>query len=331
MAEKKFLDYDGLQELVLKIKEYVGDAGHIEFKGAVSDVAHLPALNTQKVGWMWTVTAKGKTTADFTDGADKTIAANSEVAAVKVSGTSTKSIYSVNDGTTYVDSDLSAYTPTGTVGAGTKVCDVYIATDADTDLEDGHWYVTEDGSSFYDATVLANTFADITKTAVSNEDAIAALGTKYTGSAFVDLNTYEETITGESMKWCLLGPVFDVADKLSFTLDSMPANPQNNDVVMYLGETTYKDEYNELTLEDGADIEGLGYYHRATGTTDPWTLASETTADTSTYDYAEKVQVEDLVQGVVYKYDETEDKWVGLNSGDTFTPITNEEIDNLFI
>jgi hypothetical protein len=99
---------------------------------------------------------------------------------------------------------------------------------------------------------------------------------------------------------------------------------------MYLGETTYKDQYNELTLEDGADIEGLGYYHRAAGTTEDWVLASETTADTTTYDYAEKVQVEEYVQGVVYKYDETEDEWVGLNSGDTFVAITNSEIDALF-
>ena len=324
--EKKFLDYDGLQELVLKIKEYVGDAGHIEFKGVVEDVAHLPALNTQKVGWMWTVTAAGQTTADFTDGAGKTIAANSEVAAVKVSGTSTKSIYSVNDGTTYVDADLGAYTPTGTVGAGTKVCDVYIAVDGDTGLTEGHWYVTDDNSTFYDATVLADTFADITKTLVEDSDAIATLGTK----TFTDLNTYTETSTEDTMKWCLLGPVFDVADKLSFTLDGMPANPQDEDVVMYLGETTYKDQYNELTLEDGADIEGLGYYHRAAGTTDPWVLADETTADTTTYDYAEKVQVEEYVQGVVYKYDETEGEWIGLNSGDTFVAITNSEIDALF-
>ena len=90
--EKKYLDYEGLQELVLKIKEYIGDAGKLEFKGTVADVAGLPVLNTQKVGWMYTITAKGKTTSDFTDGAGLEVAANSEVAAVKVSNTSTNSI-----------------------------------------------------------------------------------------------------------------------------------------------------------------------------------------------------------------------------------------------
>lgn len=329
MAEKKYLDYEGLQELVLKIKEYVGDAGKIEFKGTVADVAHLPTLADQKVGWMYTIQAEGVTTAQFTDGAGKRVAANSEVAAVKVSGTTEVPIFSVDGGSSYVTSDLTAYVPTGTVGAGTAVCKVYIATDVDTDLEEGHWYVTEDGRAFYDATVLADTFTDITKTAVSNQDAIAVLDGKYTESAFADLNTYTETITGDVMLWCLLGPVFDVSDKLSFG-DAFPSNPANGDTFLYMGPTTTEDVYNELTLEDGADIEGLGYYHRAAGTTDPWTLASETTADTTTYDYAEKETVEKYVKGVIYVYDETEGDWIAQTAGDTFTPISNQEIDALF-
>ena len=87
MAEKKYLDYEGLTELVTKIKEFVGDAGKLEFKGTVIDVAHLPSVAAQKIGYMYTVQTAGVTTADFTDGAGKTIAANSEVAAVQVEGT----------------------------------------------------------------------------------------------------------------------------------------------------------------------------------------------------------------------------------------------------
>jgi uncharacterized protein YaiE (UPF0345 family) len=98
-----------------------------------------------------------------------------------------------------------------------------------------------------------------------------------------------------------------------------------------MGPTTTEDVYNELTLEDGADIEGLGYYHRAAGTTDAWTLASETTADTSTYDYAEKETVEKYVKGVIYVYDETEGDWIPQTAGDTFVAITNSEIDALFV
>ncbi len=323
MSEKRYLDYDGLQELVLKIKEYIGDAGKLEFKGTVADVAHLPALNTQKVGWMWTVTAEGKTTSDFVEGPNLRIAPNSEVAAIKVSGTSTKSIYSVNDGTTYVDADLGAYTPTGTVGAGTKVCEVYIATDADTDLEEGHWYVTDDGAAFYDATVLADDFADITKTAVSNEDAITALGAKYTGSAFADLNTYTESTSEDTMKWSLLGPVFDVSGKLSFTTDEMPSAGEDGEILLYLGETTFV--YNPvIDPAEDSNPAALGWYELDGS---DYVLTADTELATGKTYYTKD---EEFVQGVIYQYDESESAWIGLNSGDQFTPITNSEIDALF-
>ena len=215
MAEKKYLDYEGLQELVLKIKEYVGDAGKIEFKGTVADVAHLPTLSEQKVGWMYTIQAAGTTTADFTDGAGLTIAANSEVACVEVdvSGTPTK-------------------------------------------------------------------------------------------------------------KWCLLGPVFDVSDKLSFTITTMPANPSQDDVVMYLGETTY--EYNEVTPAGTENPSALGWYE--SDGEGGYVASSDTEVDSGKTYYTKD---EVYVQGVVYQYDTT-DGWEALNSGDTMTPITNQEIDNLF-
>lgn len=328
--EKRYLDYDGLQELVLKIKEYVGDAGKIEFKGTVADVAHLPALTDQKVGWMYTVTNESVTDSNFTDGAGKKVAANSEVAAVKLNGTTEVPIYSVDGGSSYVTSDLTAYTPTGTIGAATKLCDGYVATASDTDLIEGTLYVTDDsGTSFYSVSALAETFADFTKVAVETGTAFDALTALFTGSSFVDVNTYTETITGDVMLWCLLGPVFDVSDKLTFG-DTFPAGAADGDTFLYMGPTTTEDVYNELTLEDGANIEGLGYYHRAAGTTDPWVLASETTADTTTYDYAEKETVEKYVKGVIYVYDETEGDWIAQTAGDQFVAITTSEVDVLF-
>lgn len=322
MAEKKFLDYEGLQELVLKIKEYVGDAGHIEFKGAVANVAALPALSGQKVGWMYTVQAAGKTTADFTDGAGKTIAANSEVAAVNIEGTTENTIFSANNGSTYVSTDLAAYTPTGSVGSGTKLCEVYIADGTETHLTEGTWYVTGDGSSFFEVTALGDTFADFTKTPVSNEDAITELGGKYTGSAFADLNKYTETVTEEAMKWCLLGPVFDVSDKLTYVTDAMPANPQDGDIVMYLGDTTY--EYNEVTPEGSENPKALGWY--VSNGAGGYVLTEDETVQPGTTYYTKD---EEFVQGVVYEYDETEG-WTSKTSGDTMTPISNAEIDILF-
>lgn len=327
--EKRYLDYEGLTELVAKIKDYVGDAGKLEFKGTVIDVAHLPNLAAQKIGYMYTVQAAGKTTADFTDGAGLEVAANSEVSAVEVESSTEKSVWSVDAGVSYVSADLQAYVPTGTLSAATKLAEAYVADDIATHLTDGTLYVTEDGASFFSVTALADTFADFEKVAIDDEDAIAELGTLYTGGSFADLNLYTETVEGKVMKWCLLGPVFDVSNKLTFGFD-MPSNPANGDTFLYMGPTTTEDVYDELILEDGADIEGLGYYHRAAGTTDPWTLASETTADTTTYDYAEKETVEKYVKGVIYVYDETEGDWIAQTAGDTFSPISNGEIDALF-
>lgn len=321
--ERKYLDYDGLQELVLKIKEYIGDAGKLEFKGTVADVAHLPALNEQKVGWMYTVVAAGVSTSDFTDGSGHTIAANSEVAAVKVSGTSTNSVWSIDGGTSYVNSSISAYVPTGTLGSATLLAKCYVATSSDAGLDEDALYATnDDGSSFYKVTALADTFAEFTKEQEANETALETLNTLFTGDSFVDLNLYTETVTGDAMKWCLIGPVFDVSDKLSFTLSAMPSNPQENDVIMFLGDTTYT--YDAVVDPDPtANPKALGWYE-SNGSGGYVLTEDEEVLDAKTY-YTKNEQ---YVQGVVYQYDGTD--WVGLNSGDTMVAITNQEIDILF-
>ncbi len=214
---KQYLDYAGLTELVAKIKELVTDAGHIVFKGAVADVAHLPTLDsTQEVGFMYTILAEGQTTADFTDGAGLFIAANSEVAVVEVdvSGTPTK-------------------------------------------------------------------------------------------------------------KWVLLGPIFDVADKLTFGL-TMPASPADGDTFLYLGDTTYV--YTPVTPEGTEDPAALGWYHSTDGET--WTAATEHTPDTTTYQYA--TRAEQYVQGVIYVYDDTTSAWVAKTAGDTIEGIPVSAVDALF-
>ena len=322
--EKKYLDYEGLQELVLKIKEYVGDAGKLEFKGTVADVAHLPALNEQKVGWMYTVTAKGKTTNDFTDGAGKEVAANSEVAAVKVSGTSTNSVWSIDGGTSYVNSSLASYVPAGTLGSATLLAKCYVATSSDAGLvEDALYATNDDGSSFYKVTALADTFAEFTKEQEANETALETLNTLFTGDSFVDLNLYTETKDEDVMKWCLIGPVFDVSGKLSFTTTTMPVGTDGF-VIMYLGETTYT--YDAVVDPDPtANPKALGWYE-SNGSGGYVLTEDEEVLDAKTY-YTKN---EEYVQGVVYQYSESEGKYLPLSSGDTFSPITNQEIDRLF-
>ena len=320
--EKRYLDYEGLTELVAKIKEFVGDAGKLEFKGTVIDVAHLPSVAAQKIGYMYTVQTAGVTTADFTDGAGKTIAANSEVAAVQVEGTTEVPVYSVDAGASYVTADLQAYTPTGTMSAATKLASAYVADGTETHLVDGTLYVTEDGASFFSVTALADTFADFTKVAIDDEDAIAELGTLYTGDSFKDLNAYTETITGNVMLWCLLGPVFDVSNKLTFGF-AMPSNPAQDDVFLFLGDTTYT--YDEVTPVGDENPSALGWYE--SDGEGGYVLSSDTEVDSGKTYYTKN---EEFVQGVIYQYDESESKWNALNSGDTFSPISNGEIDALF-
>lgn len=87
MATRKYLDYDGLTELVSKIKDLINQIGHVTFKGTVPDVASLPALSGVTDGWMYMITAAGETTTDFVEGADVPFKANTEVVRVTVLGT----------------------------------------------------------------------------------------------------------------------------------------------------------------------------------------------------------------------------------------------------
>ena len=91
---------------------------------------------------------------------------------------------------------------------------------------------------------------------------------------------------------------------------------------MYLGETTFI--YTEVTPEGSENPKALGWY--VANGSGGYVLTEDETVQPGTTYYTKNEQ---YVQGVVYQYDETEG-WQALNSGDTFTPITNEEIDALF-
>ena len=86
MSDKQFLDYDGLKRLVMNIRTAIHNAGHIVYMGTVKNVDALPDISTQAVGWMYTISEEGYTTADFTDGEGQYISAYSEVAILNVNG-----------------------------------------------------------------------------------------------------------------------------------------------------------------------------------------------------------------------------------------------------
>ena len=80
----KYLDYEGLSHLVEKLDAKFAPVSAIEFKSTVADIAHLPALNTQKAGFMYNITTGGITTSDFVEGAGHIVADGENVAAVEL-------------------------------------------------------------------------------------------------------------------------------------------------------------------------------------------------------------------------------------------------------
>ena len=82
MATKKFLDYDGLVELVLKLNEKFAPIQALTFKGTVATISALPTVAGVAAGSVYNVTTGGTTTADFVEGADQTLQDGSNVVAV---------------------------------------------------------------------------------------------------------------------------------------------------------------------------------------------------------------------------------------------------------
>lgn len=89
MAQKTYLNYEGLTYLKAKLDEEYAPIKALVFKGTVADVAHLPTVSTVAVGSIYNITAAGTTTADFVEGAGLPLQAGENVVAVDVSSTST--------------------------------------------------------------------------------------------------------------------------------------------------------------------------------------------------------------------------------------------------
>ena len=86
MATKQYLDKAGLKEVLEKLKEKFADIEALVFQGVVQDVASLPSLSCagMRAGLLYTIQDEDVTTADFVEGAGKTIDPWSEVVTVNV-------------------------------------------------------------------------------------------------------------------------------------------------------------------------------------------------------------------------------------------------------
>ena len=161
MAQKKYLNYEGLQELVAKINEKYAPISALEFKGVKANIAALPTVADEAVGNMYTVTTGGTTTSDFVEGAGKKLQDGENVVAVNVSSTSTPDMkWDIIGGVFEIDDRLqfgSAMPASPTngqtflyMGDTTYTYDEVTPVGTENPQEEG-WYVS-DGAGGYTAT-----------------------------------------------------------------------------------------------------------------------------------------------------------------------------------
>ena len=81
---KKYLNYDGLAYFKSKLDAEYASIKALVFKGVRANIAALPVIVTEEVGNMYTVTTGGTTTADFVEGAGKTLQNGENVVAVNL-------------------------------------------------------------------------------------------------------------------------------------------------------------------------------------------------------------------------------------------------------
>lgn len=87
MATKKYLDLDGLTYFKEKLDAEYASIKAFIFKGTVADIASLPTIANEAIGSIYNVVTGGTTTADFVEGAGKTLQDGENVVAVNL-GTS---------------------------------------------------------------------------------------------------------------------------------------------------------------------------------------------------------------------------------------------------
>ena len=309
MSTKKYLDQAGLARLVENIDKKYAPIAALLFKGTVAEITDLPVLNTQKAGWMYNITTGGITTNDFVEGAGHLVADGENVACVEI---------------------ITGYT----VVPAASVTE-------DKDPKALGWY-EEESLGVY----------------VLSDDRIAN-----------PAKTYYTADTVK--KWDLLGGVFDLEDRYLEFGKEMPQNPDDGRTFLYTGEDTFEynivadpegrpvdqgwyelvDVYTAVEPVGDENPSEEGWYESDGLIPPTYTLSADTSVDsektyytkTQEYQLTADVTVQSgkdyytkdsvLKSGTIYVYDESTTSWVAKSSGgtDEFVPITNAEIDELFI
>lgn len=391
MAEKTYLDKEGLAEVLRKINEKYAPIAALIFKGTVADIAHLPALADQKAGWMYNVTTGGETTADFVEGAGHVLRDGNNVVAVNV-GTEADPVFkwdiipgvfkiedrlqfgkempaSPEDEQTFLylgdttykynnvtatltpDSDpatlglfeqdelLIKYNETGdTIAEAGKTYYITTSDQPVSDPKSEGFFEWDGDGAFYPSNDNSidgsKTYAKLTELNVSPGDTlpnsafVAITSNRYTETAddhVVAGKTYVAVSADSSVP-----PTSNPAAEDYFELDStggVDVYTESADTTVDGSKTYYKLTISAASVTRGDDPAALGLYNSDGADPATYTLTSDTYVKSGVA-YFEKE--EGFVKGVIYVYDEATTTWEPQTAGDTFTRITETEIDNMF-
>ena len=274
---KQYLDYECLQRLVENINKKYAPISAIVFKNSVDDIAHLPAVATQKAGWMYNIKTGGLTTADFVEGAGHIVADGENIAAVELI--------------------VGSYTPVGTVAPDADpkalgwyeiLADLFApvtpAGDEDPSLEGWYEFTVESPVGGENPKTLGWYELDGLNYVLSEDETVDPLKTYASGALSIDTSVgaktyYKEEITyqlsqdrlpvaGKAyftadtvMKWDLMGGVFDLEDRYLEFGDEFPQGPASRMIdgrtYLYMGET--KKVYTKVNTPEGRPASN-GYF-----------------------------------------------------------------------
>jgi len=302
--QKKYLDYEGLQRLVQNLNNKYAPIKALVFKLSVEDVAHLPALNTVRPGWMYNIEKEDITTADFVEGAGHTIQIGENVAAVELfTGEYTEVAAPV------ITDDPKAL---GWYEVDTVTHTYELSQDR----------IPVQGKDYFTANTVMKW--DILGGIFDLEDKYLEFGIEFPknpadGRTFLYMGedtkvyTVVETPTGRPSENKYYEGVFTEVDPAVRPI----SNPKQEGLY-------------ELNVSAYVLSEDIEYDDEKTYYTGVFTLSADSVVDPTKYYYTEADQYN---HAVIYVYDSTEEDWIpqtSSGSGDMI-PITIAEIDDLFI
>lgn len=296
--EKQFLDYEGLQELVAKIKEKYATIKAFIFKGTVANIAALPAIADQKPGYVYNVTKGGTTTADFDIGAGHPLRDGDNVVAIN-NGTDAVPIMKWDIlGATFIIEDRLQFGDTFPSEPENDQTFLYM------------------GDTTYTYTNVSATLTPSDNPSTASYFEYDEVNNEYNPSAdlYVDESKTYYTIASDT-------PTSDPQAEGFYELDGTKY-VASTDTTVDSGKTYYKASI--ATVVRGDNPKTMGLYE--TDGTDYSLTNDEYVVSGKNY----FTRAEQYVTGVIYKYNTASTSWVPQTAGDTYIPITKSQIDSLF-